>query len=561
MQRAMARQAEAEREHRAKVIHAEGVFAASQRLSEKAAVTASEPAALQLLYLQTLTDIASDRSSVIMFPLPIQLLSAFLNTPLSSLWGTAGPSLTEWTGHRARCTAIFTLPRLVARNRRAAYSVSPTPTKYRMSRSSQNPEPLSPEPGAAQQRVRPWASLAFANYRWLWASGLFGSVGQQIRQLANLYLVYDLSGSTLQLGLLGLTRAIPLFVVGLFGGALADSMDRKRLIMLTQSANLLVAATLAGLAFSGNLAVWHLYAATMLTGMLLILEQPARQSLIPALVPRSHLLNAYTLNSFIRQGSLLMGPALAGFVIDGRGGGMDGAGIAYLVNVAFYVPVFAGLLMVRIPKGTHLAEIRRRGFRPKEVFEGLKYVWSTNILLAIIALDAVVTLLTGYRAMMPVFAEEILHAGGSGLGLLLSAPAVGFTAGSLGLLIIGKISRTGLVVLLSVAGYAIAMALFAISDVLYLSLFFLVLVGGLDGISSIVRQTTLQLVVPDELRGRATSVQLVFAIGAPGIGEFLTGAAAVYISAPGAIFAGAVLSLAFVGFVAMRWREVTAFRL
>ncbi|MEE8518372.1 MAG: MFS transporter, partial [Dehalococcoidia bacterium] len=396
---------------------------------------------------------------------------------------------------------------------------------------------------------------------WLWASGLFGSVGQQVRQLANLYLVYDLSGSTLQLGLLGLARAIPLFAVGLFGGALADFMDRKRLVMLTQAANLVVATGLATLALSGNLAVWHLYTSTLMTGVLIILDQPARQSLIPALLPRSHLLNAYTLNSFIRQGSLLVGPAIGSFVIDGRGGGMDGAGFAYLVNIGFYVPVFAGLLMVRIPKGTQLTEMRGRGLRASQILEGLKYVWSTNILLAIIVLDAVVTLLTGYRAMMPVFAEEVLDGGSGGLGLLLAAPAVGFTLGSLSLLVVGRVSRTGLIVLVSIAGYAIAMGLFAVSRSFYLSLLFLVFVGGLDGISSIVRQTTLQLVVPDELRGRATSVQLVFAIGAPGIGEFMTGAAAIYLTAPGAIFAGAVLSLAFVGVVALRWREVASFRL
>ena len=423
--------------------------------------------------------------------------------------------------------------------------------------------PDDPDPKAAsapELRIRPWASLTFSNYRWLWTSAVFGSVGQQVRLLTNLYLVFDLSGSTLQLGLLGLARAVPLFALGLFGGALADAMDRKRLIVLTQVANVAVASSLATLAVTGNLVVWHLYVSTLITSGLIIFEAPARSSLIPAIVPRTHLLNAYTFQSFVRQGSMLIGPALAGLLIDAGGGGISGAGAAYLLNVALYPPVFFALLLVRIPRGAHLGGDGGGRMSLSQVAAGLKYIWATNILLAIIALDAVVTLLTGYRAMLPVFADDLLRAGASGLGLLLAAPAAGFMLGSLLLLLVGAISRTGLVVLLSIAGYAVALGFFAVSGSFYVSLLLLVVVGGLDGISSIVRQTTLQLIVPDEIRGRASSVQLVFAIGSPGLGQFLAGVAAVYITVQGAVLAGAVLSLLFVGIVAVRWREVVAFR-
>ena len=431
-----------------------------------------------------------------------------------------------------------------------------------MAISPDNPEnarAVSATPGQGQ-RIRPWASLTFRNYRLLWGGWICGSIGQQMRELTNLYLVFHLSDSTLQLGVLGLARAFPLFVLGLFGGALADAMDRKRVIMLTQLANLAVAASLGALALTGTIAVWHLYASTMVTSSLMILEMPARSALVPSIVPRSHMLNAFTLNSFVRQGSMLIGPALSGVMIDAGGGGTNGAALAYLAALVVYVPVFSSLLLLRLPPRLGLDPGPDGGLRMGQIADGLKYIWGTSILLAIISLDAGVTLLTGYRALLPVFADNVLFVGGTGLGLLLSAPAVGFIIGSLALLVVGRMSRTGLVVLLSVAGYAVALGLFSLSGTFYLSYLFLVFVGGLDGISSIVRQTTLQLIVPDEIRGRASSVQQVLAVGAPSIGQFLAGAVAVPFGAQGAVLIGSILALGFVVLVALRWREVAAFR-
>ena len=431
-----------------------------------------------------------------------------------------------------------------------------------MANSPDNPEtePTVESPPVAEERIRPWASLTFRNYRLLWGGWVCGAVGQQMRELTNLYLVFQISESTVQLGLLGLTRAVPLFVLGLFGGALADHMDRKRLIILTQAANLAVAAIIAVLAVTELIAVWHLYATTIATSSLMILEMPARTALVPSTVPRSHLLNAFTLNSFVRQGAMLVGPALGGFMIDLGGGGASGAAVAYVAALAVYIPVFATLVLLRLPAQGGLVQGETRRFRASQIADGLKYIWATSILLAIISLDAGVALLTGYRALLPVFAETILFVSGTGLGLLLAAPAVGFIIGSFALLIIGRMSRTGLVVLLSVAGYAVALALFALSSSFWLSFVFLTFVGGLDGISSIVRQTTLQLIVPDAVRGRASSVQQVLAVGSPSIGQFLAGVVAAPIGSPNAVLVGSALSLVFVGMVALRWREVAAFR-
>jgi MFS family permease len=338
-------------------------------------------------------------------------------------------------------------------------------------------------------------------------------------------------------------------------------MDRKRLIMLTQVANFLVSASLAALALTGSIQVWHLYATTVATSVLMILEQPARSALVPSIVPRSHMMNAFTLNSFVRQGSLLVGPAFGGSMIDIGGGGTDGAAFAYVAALVFYVPVFGTLALLRIPARAGLeTTTRQRGFKLVQIGDGLKYIWGTNVLLAIITLDAGVALLTGYRGLLPVFASDVLSSSGSILGLLVSAPAVGFVIGSFLLLLLGRLSRTGLIVLLSVAGYAIALGLFALSTTFWLSFLFLVLVGGLDGISSIVRQTTLQLIVPDEIRGRASSVQQVLAVGSPSIGQFLAGVVAAPMGAPNAVLLGSVMSLVFVGLVALRWRELLSFR-
>ena len=250
---------------------------------------------------------------------------------------------------------------------------------------------------------------------------------------------------------------------------------------------------------------------------------------------------------------MLFGPAVAGFMVE-----LLGAGSTYLLNAILFVPVVIALMFLRIPVGQYARGIRH--FTASHMVEGLKLIWSTHIILALIVLDTVAAISTGYRGLMPVFAEDFLNVGPSGLGWLMSAPAFGFLAGSGILLLLGDIRHKGAVVLVSLLGYLVAVALFSQSTSYILSLVLIAAVGGLDGVATIMRQTTTQLLVPDEIRGRATSVHQAFARGSPSLGYLVMGALAVQLGAPGALLAGSAFAAVVLVVVGLKWREVLSYR-
>lgn len=387
-------------------------------------------------------------------------------------------------------------------------------------------------------RIRPWTALTNPQFRLLWIGQVLGAFGQPMREVANQWVVWKLSGSALQLGLIGLFRLVSLVLVSFLGGALADMVDRKKLLVASQSVNMLMGAVTAVLAATGHIQVWHIYAVTLGSAAAMALDQPARVSLIPALVPRAHLMNAMTLNTISRHGAMLVGPTLGGLVIAWKG-----AELAYGINTLGFIPVIGALLLLRPPP------VVRHGDRPRlnpgEMAEGLRFIWSTPIILSFILFDVAAMLFASYRSLLPIFAEVVLGKGAAGYGLLVSAPAFGFLIGTAVLLLAGDIRRKGMVVLVSVLLYAVATGLFAISRSYLLSLLLIVVVGGLDSIGTVMRQTTLQLLVPDRIRGRATAVLHVFALGSPSGGQALMG--------------GSAVCLAAVSAVAAKWREVVTY--
>ena len=195
------------------------------------------------------------------------------------------------------------------------------------------------------QRLSPWASLRLRDYRLLFLLSLCATTAQQMRQTQNFYQVYEISGSAFQLGLTGVAQGVPIFVFGLFGGTLADFVDRKKLILLTTVGNLLVAVTLGVLTLSGLIQVWHIQAGTAITSALNIVLNPTRMSLISYLVPRTHLTNAVSLNSAISQGSHFIGPMLGGLSL-----AWMSTGNAYLFNALFYLPAVFAIVALAIPK-------------------------------------------------------------------------------------------------------------------------------------------------------------------------------------------------------------------
>ena len=378
--------------------------------------------------------------------------------------------------------------------------------------------------------VRPWASLGYLDYRWLFMTSLFVTTAQQMRVTQNLYQVYELSGSAFQLGLTGLAQGIPLFGFGLFAGTLADFIDRRKLLLLTTGANLLIAVTLGVLTLTGLIQVWHILVATALTSGVNIVLNPTRMAMISRLVPRSHLTNAVSLNSSVSQSAFFFGPMLGGLSI-----AWMTTGYAYLFNALFYLPAAAGILLIK----TSGAPDGRRGvFSLASILGGVRFLFSQPILVAIVLLDFVVTGVGYYRPLLPIFAKDILHVGPAGFGALSSAPAIGGVAGTVLLLVMGDLERKGLLVIWSLFLYAVAVGLLAISTDFWLSLGLLGFLGLANSLQAVMRQTSFHLLTPDHLRGRAFSVFNMFSQGANSVGATEVGFVAALIGAPGAMLFG-----------------------
>ena len=389
----------------------------------------------------------------------------------------------------------------------------------------------------------------------LWMSGFFGALGEQSRRTIDLWVVYQLSGgSPIQLGVVGLAQAAPILLMGWFGGVLADLVDRRKLLMMGQAARIVLALLIAGLAIAEVLQVWHVYAITFGMGLAQSLEQPARVSLIPGIVPRSHLLNAMTLQQAMRQGSMLTGPPAAGIII-----GIAGEGAAYLAHAALYGPAFILLLFIKSRPRADLGGLR--SFRMGQTLDGIRFVLKSPFVAALLALDFLAAVLTSWRVLMPIFAVDILGGDSRTLGILLAAPAVGRLVGSSGMLIAGNVRRQGLFVLAAIMSYGVSVMLFSLSRELWLSLVLMAFVGGTDGAGALVRNTLIQIVVPDRLRGRVTAAVQMVAQSGPSLGQLATGLLAAAIGAPGALFVGGALAVASVAIVGARVREVFRFRL
>lgn len=401
---------------------------------------------------------------------------------------------------------------------------------------------MSDEPsGNIDQPVSlaPWASLRYRNYSLLFLLSLFATTAQQMRQAQNFYQVYELSGSAFQLGLTGLAQGIPIFAFGLFGGTLADFIDRKRLLFITTFGNLLVAVTLGILTLTELIQVWHILLATALTSALNIVLNPTRMALISHVVPRSHLTNAVSLNSSVSQGSHFIGPMFGGLSL-----AWMSTGNAYLFNALFYIPAAAAIFLLDIPVSDKTA---REKFSMASFLSGVRFLFSEPIIFTLVMLDFIVIGVGYYRPLLPVFAKDILLVGPAGFGMLSSASAVGGIIGTVALLAIGDVKSKGLLVLGSFLAYALALGVFAISTSFWLSLLLLGAMGLANSLQAVMRQTTFHLLTPDPVRGRAFAVFNMFSQGANAVGAAEVGFVAALLGATGSLLlgcaVGAVLTL------------------
>jgi MFS family permease len=363
-------------------------------------------------------------------------------------------------------------------------------------------------------------ALQHRNFRLIWIGQLVSMAGSMMQSAAILWhvsLLVEPSQRGLALGMVGLVRVVPIVAFSLIGGVMADAHDRRRVMLVTQSGMALCAAVLAWAAFAGVSHVWPIYALAATGAAFGAFDAPARQALIPTLVPAAHLPNAISLNAIVFQAASVIGPAAGGILI-----GEAGVAWAYAINAISFVFVIAALLMMRDLAGR--ADGGSREVTLAAAVEGLRFVFRTPLIRSTMLLDFFATFFASATALLPIFAQDILRVGAHGYGVLSAAPSVGAILSSLLMVrLVDHIERRGPALLWAIVVYGLATVLFGISRSFAITFLCLAMTGAADTVSMVIRNLVRQLTTPDRMRGRMTSVNMIFFMGGPQLGELEAG--------------------------------------
>jgi len=396
-----------------------------------------------------------------------------------------------------------------------------------------------------------YVALTHRNFRLIWLGLLASITGSMMQNAALLWHVSLLwpEKKALALGLVGLVRVVPIACLSMFSGVVADAWNRRRLMLFTQTSAAVVSLALAVLTFRGLSATWPIYLLAFLGAGVGTFDLPARQALVPTLVPRAHLPNAISMNTIMFQAASVVGPSLAGIVIAAAG-----VGWVYVANALSFGCVIVALLMMRGVTGKPL----REGHEPADDIslraarEGLKFVFESPLIRSTMLLDFFATFFSSASALLPIFAQDVLHVGAKGYGWLYAAPAVGAVAMSAVMIpLTNRIERRGPVLLWAVAGYGLATVVFGMSTWFWLTFVCLAMTGAMDTISMIIRNIVRQLETPDRLRGRMIGVNMVFFQGGPQLGELEAGAVANWLGPVFSVVSGGIGCLIAVWWVSM----------
>jgi MFS family permease len=398
---------------------------------------------------------------------------------------------------------------------------------------------------------RSLVALQHRNFRLIWIGLLLSMTGSMMQNAALLWQVSLLvppDRKGLALGLVGLVRVVPIVVFSLISGVVADAWDRRKLMLFTQTGSALVALALAWLTFRGITVVWPVYALAALSSAVGAFDLPARQALLPTLVPREHLPNAISLNTTMMQTASVAGPALGGLVI-----AASSVGWAYVVNaVSFGFVILALVAMRNLPVRGPSQAGERDDVSLHAAFEGLKFVFRSPLIRSTMLLDFFATFFSSATALLPIYAQDILHVGAKGYGWLYAAPAAGALVTSAALVPLAEhIERRGVTLLWAVVGYGVATVVFGLSRSFWMTFICLTLIGATDTVSMVIRNIIRQLETPDRLRGRMSGVNMVFFIGGPQLGEFEAGAVANWLGATFSVVSGGVGCLIATAWIAL----------
>ena len=398
-----------------------------------------------------------------------------------------------------------------------------------------------------------FAALRYRNFKLLWYGLIVSNVGTWMQNVANGWLVLQLTNSPLWLGYLGLSFAIPMIILPPLAGPIVDRVNRIKLLLFTQSMQMLTFTTLAILTWVGKVEVWHIFVASFISAVLLAFDNPARQALVPGLVQPRDLLNALSLNSATYTGAALVGPALAGLLLEPLG-----AGTLFFLNGVSFLAVIIALLAMR-DVTTHSGG--KHGTLGDALWKGLSYAWNDRFILALLILSSLGAIFgRSYQNLLPAFSRDIWHVGPQGYGLLLAAAGGGALVGAFGLAAFKQVPNQGAVMLVSGLIFSMCLVFFAISPSFILGLVLLFISGVTSTVFSTIISTFIQLAVPNEMRGRVMSLYTVTLIGLPSLGALGSGALAEWLGgvqgAPHAVLLGAiVLTVILIFSIPMFWRR------
>ncbi len=376
--------------------------------------------------------------------------------------------------------------------------------------------PPGNEVAIVKRPLGPWRVLRDRDYALLFWGQLISSAGTQMQVVAVAWQVFLLTHSAIALGLIGLMQAIPRLIFSLVGGVLADVLDRRKMLMIVNLSMMSFSTILALCTNLHSINLVIIYVVVLLSATVSSFEFPTRQAIVPTLVPREQMADALSLNSVMMQLTFIIGPTAGGFAI-----AWLGVANTYWFDVVSYLVVIGSLFFMMVPR-VPVEKRARAGF--SALFDGLRFLRAHPVILAVLSLDFCANFFGSPRALLPVYAQEIMHIGPQGLGILLAATSIGAVALAPFTGVFTRVKRQGLGVVLAIIVWGLCITAFGFfPDPLWLGVLFLAGAGAADMVSMILRGIIVQFTTPDEFRGRISAVNGMFVIGGPMLGQFESG--------------------------------------
>lgn len=391
-------------------------------------------------------------------------------------------------------------------------------------------------------------ALKHRGFALIWSGLMISMVGSQMQQWALFWHISQLSKDPIAVSIVGGVRFLAVLAFSLLGGLVADRYNRRNILFLTQTTAMIVAIALGLLTFFDVIQLWHIYALTAIQAAAMAFDLPARQSLVPNLVPRDILPSAFSLQSIAFNTGAIVGPAMSGVVI-----GYLGQEAVYFINAVTFLAVIVALILLGDVPQTQ--KVIQRGFRAAwaDIRDGVRFIRSQPLIMSTMILDFIATFFSSANTLLPFFAQNVLRVGEVAYGWLASAQSIG--AVTVGLIVsqFHNIRRQGILLLGSVVVFGAATILFGLSRLYAVVFLSLILIGAADSVSTIIRNTIRQLNTPDALRGRMTSINQIFFMGGPQLGEIESGAVAQLFGVPFAILTGGIGTILGVWLVTSIW--------